>query len=86
MTPLRDPENVAIASLVRIINDPAAARAVIEEYALARAGIIVRTGDLEARVAEADLRERQLAERERQVTAREANVRRRERALHSGSK
>jgi hypothetical protein len=78
MTHLRDPENVAIASLVRIVTDPAAARAALQDFLLQRAGINVR-------LAEIETIEHQLAERERQVTAREANVRRRETALQPRS-
>jgi len=72
-----------VDALLKIIADPAAARAALHEYALARAAINARTGELEARIAEVDLCERQVAERERQATAREANVRKREAALGS---
>jgi hypothetical protein len=61
---LRDPENIAIARLLQVITDPAAARAALVDFALERANIHVRLAELE-------MAERQLAERERQIAARE---------------
>jgi hypothetical protein len=76
MTRLYDAENDAAVALLRILANPAAAKAELENHLCRRAHISVQRAELET-VG------RQLAERERQVTARETNIRRREAALRT---
>lgn len=77
MTHLRDPESVALSGLVKILVDPAAAKAALQEFLCQRASINVRLAELE-------MIEQQIAERERQVSEREQNIRKREAALGKG--
>jgi hypothetical protein len=76
MTRLLDPETSAIASLLRVLADPAAAKAALEDH-------LCRLASIHCKSAELEMAERQLAERERQIAAREANIRRRESALEA---
>jgi hypothetical protein len=76
MTRLRDPESNALAQLVKILVDPAAAKAAFEKFMIQRASINLMRVELE-------MVEQQLADRERQCAVREENIRKREAALEA---